>query len=84
MGALALSVLAATIFACSKEKESATQQPTGTETARKPIATFDNATGRMTYHVSVGQTTTRHRKALEKSSLNLGVSLMTNQARILF
>jgi hypothetical protein len=55
MGALALAVLAATIFACSKEKESATQQPTGTETARKPIATFDNATGRMTYHVSVGQ-----------------------------
>ena len=48
-------VVAVAFFACSKEKEPAAQQPTEVEAARKPIATFDNATGQMTYHVSVEQ-----------------------------
>ncbi len=43
-------VVAVAFFACNKEKETATQQPTEVEAARKPIATFDNATGQMTYH----------------------------------
>ena len=48
-------VVAVAFFACNKEKEPAAQQPTEVEAARKPIATFDNATGQMTYHVSVEQ-----------------------------
>ncbi|MBR5911251.1 MAG: hypothetical protein IKZ55_04645 [Bacteroidales bacterium] len=57
MGAMALVVVAATIFACTKDKETnVAQQATETEeVARKPIATYDNATGQMTYHVSVEQ-----------------------------
>jgi len=57
MGALALAVVAATVFACTKEKETkVAQQATETEeVARKPIATYDNATGQMMYHVSVEQ-----------------------------
>lgn len=55
MGALALAVVAATVIACSKEKETkVVQQTTETEeVVRKPIATYDNATGQMMYHVSV-------------------------------
>ncbi len=55
MGALALAVVAATVFACTKEKETkVAQQATETEeVVRKPIATYDNATGQMTYHVTV-------------------------------
>lgn len=54
MGALALAVVAATVIACNKEKESNdVQQTAGTdEVVRKPIATYDNATGRMTYHLT--------------------------------
>ena len=57
MGALALAMVAATVFACTKDKETnVAQQATETEEgARKPIATYDNATGQMTYHVSVEQ-----------------------------
>ena len=57
MGTLALAVVAATVIACTKDKETkVAQQATETEeVARKPIATYDNATGQMTYHVSVEQ-----------------------------
>ena len=57
LGATALALVAAIVIACSKEKEmKVAQQVTGTEeAARKSIATFDNATGQMTYHVSVEQ-----------------------------
>lgn len=57
MGALALAVVAATVIACNKDEETnVVQQETGTaELTRKPIATFDNATGQMTYHVSIEQ-----------------------------
>ena len=57
MGALALAMVAATVIACSKEKEmKVAQQTTETdEVVRKPIATYDNSTGLMTYHVSVEQ-----------------------------
>ena len=57
MGALALAGVAATVIACTKDKETnVAQQATETEEgARKPIATYDNATGQMTYHVSVEQ-----------------------------
>lgn len=53
MGALALAVVAATVIACSKEKETKVAQQTTENNERKPIATYDNATGQMTYHVSV-------------------------------
>lgn len=57
MGALALAMVAATVIACSKEKETnVVQQATETEdVVRKPIATFDKETGQMTYHVSIDQ-----------------------------
>ena len=47
--------VAVAFFACNKEKEPAAQQPTEVEAARKPIATFDNATGQMTYHLDVSK-----------------------------
>ena len=53
MGALTLAMVAATVIACSKEKETKVAQQTTENNERKPIATYDNATGQMTYHVSV-------------------------------
>ena len=53
MGALALAMVAATVIACSKEKETKVAQQTTENNERKPIATFDKATGQMTYHVGV-------------------------------
>ncbi len=57
MGALALAMVAATVIACTKEKETkVAQQATKTEeVARKPIATYDNATGQMTYHFDLNK-----------------------------
>ena len=57
MGALALAVVAATVIACTKEKETkVAQQATETEEVnRKPIATYDKATGQMTYYISTDQ-----------------------------
>jgi len=57
MGALAFAVVVATVIACNKEKESnVAQQATGIEeVVRKPIATYENATGTMIYHVSLEQ-----------------------------
>lgn len=57
MGALALAMVAATVFACTKDKETnVAQQATETkEAARKPIATYDNATGQMTYHFDMSK-----------------------------
>ena len=57
MGALALAMVAATVIACSKEKEpDVAQQVTETEeVVRKPIATYDKTTGKMTYHVGIDQ-----------------------------
>lgn len=59
-------VVAVAFFACNKEKEPAAQQPTEVEAARKPIATFDNATGKMTYHLS----TDMIQEAFERSSVS--------------
>ena len=57
MGATALALVAAIVIACTKEKETkVAQQATETEeVVRKPIATYDNATGKMIYHISVDQ-----------------------------
>lgn len=53
-GAIALVMVAATIFACSKENEKDAVQQTAIteEVARKPIATFDNAIGEITTFVN--------------------------------
>ena len=63
-------VVAVAFFACNKEKEPAAQQPTEVEAARKPIATFDNATGKMTYHL----TTDMIQEAFERSSVTKDVN----------
>lgn len=68
MGALTLAMVAATVIACTKEKETkVAQQASETEeVARKPIATYDNATGKMTYHVSIEQL----QEAFDRSSVS--------------
>ena len=55
MGALALAMVAATVIACSKEKETKVAQQTTENNERNPIATYDNATGQMTYHFDMSE-----------------------------
>lgn len=55
MGTLALAMAAVIFFACSKEKESNVVQQTTENNERKPIATYDNATGKMTYHFDMSE-----------------------------
>lgn len=53
MGVFALTVVAATIIACNKEKETNLTQQSTEETSCKLIATFDHSTDRMTYHFDI-------------------------------
>ena len=69
MGAMVLAMVAATVIACSKEKETKVAQQTTENNERKPIATYDNATGQMTYHVSVEQL----QKAMDDHSMKKNV-----------
>ena len=74
MGALALAMVAATVIACSKEKETKVAQQTTENNERKPIATYDNATGQMTYHFDMSEI---------QQKMNAGENAKTEQDRYL-
>lgn len=54
-----------TFFACNKEKEQSSFQQIVDEVNRRPIATFDNSTGKMTYHF----TTEKLQQVLDHSAI---------------
>lgn len=67
IGALFLVAIFAVVqYACTKERSQADAKPMPEQTSRKPIATYDNATGQMKYHL----TTEMIQKCLERTSLS--------------